>query len=674
MALPGVIKKLDEVVVNRIAAGEVIQRPANAIKEMLENSIDAGSKMITVTVKAGGMKMLQIQDNGTGIRKEDLTIVAERFTTSKLREFSDLTSIATYGFRGEALASISHVAHLTILTKTRGSPCGYQCVYKDSVMTSGPTAMAANQGTTITVEDLFYNIPTRRAALRSATEEHNKIADVISKYAIHNSGLGFVLKKQGEGSVDVKTSPQNSIVDNIRTIYGPTIAKELIEFSLEDPKYKFKATGHISNVNYHVKKMVFLLFINNRLVDCSVLKRAIEQVYASYLPKGSSPFVYLSLFISPQNLDVNVHPTKHEVFFLHQDAIIEKIQQGLEDKLMNSNSSRTFQVNKLLPGAGMTLDIMESKEKEKAVAAKNMVRTDANLQKLDKFLKAPSKITDPVVKTQEDSVKPMDVDEELVVLSSSTDLTSIYELKKEILTASSPECREVLANHTFVGCVDRELALFQHKTKLYLVNSTKLSRCLFKQIILTKFGKMDVLRLCPPPRVVDLALLALEQEEAGWSPEDGNKIDLAQQVAHKLSDVKEMLADYFSLEFEIIEGQLYLTGLPLLLAEFCPWFGGLPIYVVRLATEVVWEDEKQCFETFANETAMFYSCREVDGRQPRFDLGQHGGEQADWRYVVEHIVYPAIKKYLLPPKEFLTDRTIVQVANLPDLYKVFERC
>ena len=347
------------------------------------------------------------------------------------------------------------------------------------------------------MEDLFYNIPTRRAALRSATEEHNKIADVITKYAIHNSGIGFVLKKQGESGVDVKTLPSNSIIDNIKTVYGPTIARELIEFKIEDEKYKFKCSGHISNVNYNVKKMTFLLFINNRLVDCSPLKRAIEQVYASYLPKGTSPFVYMSLNIAPQNLDVNVHPTKHEVFFLHQDSIIEKIQQGLEDKLMNSNSSRTFQVGKLMPGAGIKLEMFDNKENT-SVAAKDMVRTDASLQKIEKFFNHSNPIRETKDSHQD---KRQKTDPSQIVRLKTTDLTSVQEIKQEILNSCSLECKEVLSGHTFVGLVDRELALIQHDTKLYLVNTTRLSSLLFRQMMFSQFGNIPVMRLCPPPKV-----------------------------------------------------------------------------------------------------------------------------------------------------------------------------
>ena len=135
-----------------------------------------------------------------------------------------------------------------------------------------------------------------------------------------------------------------------------------------------------------------------------------------------------------------------------------------------------------------------------------------------------------------------------------------------------------------------------------------------------------------------------------------------------------MLADYFSLEMEDIEGSLHLTGIPLLLENYCPWFGGLPNYLCMLATEVDWSDEMECFKTFVQVTASFYSVREVKGREARFDMGQHGGAAGDWRHVVEHIVFPAIKRRLLPPKDCLSDKTLVQVANLPDLYKVFERC
>ena len=361
MAAVPTIKKLDEAVVNRIAAGEVIQRPANALKEMIENSLDAKASSITVTVKSGGLKLLQIQDNGCGIRKEDMGIVCERFTTSKLTKFEDLSSIATYGFRGEALASISHVAHVTITTRTGESNCAFKASYSDGKLvparpglSADPKPCAGNKGTQITVEDLFYNVSTRRKALKSSGEEFAKIADVVSKYAIHNSGVAFTLKKQGENKADVRTTNGASILDNIRTIYGASVARELLEVSCDNQKYAFKMHGYISNANYSVKKLQFLFFINHRLVDSSALRKAIETLYEAYIPKSSHPFVYISLEIAPRNVDVNVHPTKHEVHFLHEDSIIEAIQKAFEEKLLGANSSRTYYTQTLLPGVPVT--------------------------------------------------------------------------------------------------------------------------------------------------------------------------------------------------------------------------------------------------------------------------------------------------------------------------------
>ena len=140
----------------------------------------------------------------------------------------------------------------------------------------------------------------------------------MSKYAIHNEGIGFTLKKYGESIADIRTLSKSSKKDNIQTIYGPTIAKELLEVNVEDAKLCFRMTGFISNANFSVKKVIFLLFINNRLVDCTNLRKAIEVIYVNYLPKDKHPFVYMSLFITPSNIDVNVHPTKHEVHFLHE--------------------------------------------------------------------------------------------------------------------------------------------------------------------------------------------------------------------------------------------------------------------------------------------------------------------------------------------------------------------
>ncbi|XP_065742100.1 DNA mismatch repair protein Mlh1 isoform X4 [Phocoena phocoena] len=720
----GVIRRLDETVVNRIAAGEVIQRPANAIKEMIENCLDAKSTSIQVVIKEGGLKLIQIQDNGTGIR---------------------------------ALASISHVAHVSITTKTADGKCAYRAHYSDGKLKAPPKPCAGNQGTQITVEDLFYNISTRRKALKNPSEEYGKILEVVGRYSVHNSGISFSVKKQGETVADVRTLPNATTVDNIRSIFGNAVSRELIEVGCEDKTLAFKMNGYISNANYSVKKCIFLLFINHRLVESTSLRKAIETVYAAYLPKNTHPFLYLSLEISPQNVDVNVHPTKHEVHFLHEDSILERVQQHIESRLLGSNASRTYFTQTLLPGltgpsgevvkstTGVTLSSTAGSGDK--VYAHQMVRTDCREQKLDAFVQPVSKAlsSQPQAVVLEDrtaasSSGARQQDEEMLELSAPAEvaaknqgleedaakrtadlsekrgpssspenprkrhregsdlemvedasqkemtaactprrriinLTSILSLQEEISERGHETLREVLRNHSFVGCVNPQWALAQHQTKLYLLNTTKLSEELFYQILIYDFANFGVLRLSEPAPLFDLAMLALDSPESGWTEEDGPKEGLAEYIVEFLKKKAEMLADYFSLE---IDEEGNLVGLPLLIDNYVPPLEGLPIFILRLATEVNWDDEKECFESLGKECAMFYSIRKQYVSEESTLSGQQSEVPSStpnpWKWTVEHVVYKAFRSHLLPPKHFTEDGNILQLANLPDLYKVFERC
>ncbi|CAG9794785.1 unnamed protein product [Diatraea saccharalis] len=732
---PGVIRKLSEDVVNRIAAGEIVQRPANALKELIENSLDAKATNVIITVKSGGLKYLQIQDNGTGIRYEDLEIVCERFTTSKLQQYEDLRQICTYGFRGEALASISHIAHLTILTKTSSAKCAYRASYENGRLKGPLKACAGNNGTQITVEDLFYNVIARKKALRSPSEEYTHIMDVVTGYAIHNNHVGFTLKKFGENT-DLKTPIKSSVIDNVRIIHGNTIARELMEIKLTDPVLKLNVNGYITNVNYSNKKGTLLLFINHRLVDSQAIKKAVESVYSTYLPKNAHSFVYLSLELDPKNVDVNVHPTKHEVQFLYEEQIIEKIKSCIETKLLSCNSSRVMYTQARLPGATAVEENVKKTTEGARVYANNMVRVNADVQKIDKFFPTTTKVVESKLNKPrdeddifaEDEEKQIDHDIESVtkvvqefkkpdaveekgteLLDSSlvnepnecvkiipdrwkattaadqanatyidpkesfktrtfkyerieTKLTSVKQLRLDVENKCNKNLREILANLIFIACIDIHKSLIQHSTKLYLCDTTKLTEELFYETMLYDFQNFGLIKLSNPLSLEELLVLGLSSQEEQWNPELGDMRQLACQMVELLIVKRDMLLEYFSLE---INKTGELLALPLLLDGHTPFMGALPTYLVRLVTEVNWESEKECFDTFSRQTAIFYS-------QPNPDDTTEVQKSEFWRQ--EHVIFPAIRRYFLPPTSFVNNGAILQIANLNDLYKVFERC
>ncbi|KAE8407960.1 histidine kinase-like ATPase [Aspergillus pseudonomiae] len=710
---PKRIRALDPDVVNKIAAGEIIVAPMHALKELIENAVDAGSTSLEILVKDGGLKLLQITDNGHGIDRDDLPILCERFTTSKLKQFEDLTSIGTYGFRGEALASISHIAHLTVTTKTAGSSCAWRAHYSDGKLVppkpgqpATPKATAGRGGTQITVEDLFYNVPTRRRAFRSASEEYAKILDVVGRYAVHCSGVAFSCRKHGDSGVSISTPVAANTIDRIRQIHGSAVANELVEFKAEDQKLGFRSSGYVTNANYHVKRTVILLFINHRSVESTAVKRAIEQTYSSFLPKGGHPFAYIDLEIEPHRVDVNVHPTKREVNFLNEDEIIECICQEIKSKLTQVDSSRTFLTQTLLPGVrtmepaphdSESTDAEDRTPKTPATTKKpyehNLVRTDSKVRKITSMLPPAVLNTteaEPASSVLDQGLQYETTDREPLRIA----LTSVKNLRASVRNAMHNTLTETIASHTYVGIVDerRRITAIQSGVKLYLVDYGMFCNEFFYQIGLTDFGNFGVIRLDPAPKLIDLLQIAADAEREASSSrkanssEENEKNDIFDNapdlVARSLIDRREMLNEYFSLE---ISAAGELLSLPLLLKGYLPCLGKLPRFLLRLGPYVDWTSEEDCFRTFLRELAAFYTPEQLppppspakndeNKESPDVDTEDEliRNRRLQIARMLEYVVFPALRSRLVATNRLL--RGVVEVADLKGLYRVFERC
>lgn len=693
---PRRIRALHQDVVNKIAAGEIIVAPVHALKELIENAVDAGSTSLEILVKDGGLKLLQITDNGCGISKEDLPILCERFTTSKLKAFEDLTSIGTYGFRGEALASISHIAHLAVTTKTQDSSCAWKAHYAGgklaapkSGQSAEPKATAGRQGTQITVEDLFYNVPTRRRAFRSASEEYAKIAELVGKYAVHCKGVAFSCKKHGEAGAGIAVPVAASLKDRIRIVHSSGIVNELIEFELENAQYGFKTEGMVSSANHVGKRTTMLLFINHRAVDSAVIKKAVELTYAMFLPKGGKPFVYLSLEIDPARVDVNVHPTKREVNFLNEEEIVDLICDEIRTRLGKVDTSRTFMTQSLLSG-GKTPSISKANTvPEDSTAPKsgsqrpssarpaaqkpyenNLVRTDARSRKITTMLPQAANGTSLSREPTSDGMDYEYTDREPTICR----LATIKDLRAAVRENMHNELTEVYSNHTFVGIVDdrKRIAAVQGGVKLFLIDYGMLAAEYFYQLGLTDFGNFGAIRFNPPLDLKGLLEIGVEQEKALEAGDGGGDFDwdaVVPAVADQLISRREMLAEYFSLS---ISSDGELLSIPLMMKGYIPSLGKLPSFLLRLGPHVDWTDEKGCFESFLRELASFY-VPEVFPKETTEEEDQEVAKRRqEVRSVVENLLFPACKARLVATRGLL--KGTVEVANLKGLYRVFERC
>ncbi len=328
----GNIVLLDDLTINKIAAGEVIERPASVVKEMVENSIDAGATNINVEIKNGGISYICVSDNGKGIQKDDMEIAFERHATSKIRQASDLDVVKSMGFRGEALASVAAIAHVEMVSKTQEEQIGNRIVVEAGKTLEFEETGCAN-GTTIKVTNLFFNTPVRYKFLKRDFTEGGYIEDVISRIALVNPNIAFKLVSSGK--TVIQTNGNGKLQDVIYSIYGKDIASNVLDVDyLYEEMHITGVVGKPEIARSNRSNQLF--FVNKRYIKDKVLTGATEKAFKGMIPIGKYGFIILNIDMEPTKVDVNVHPAKLEVRFQEENKVFKAIYHAIQDTLLKA--------------------------------------------------------------------------------------------------------------------------------------------------------------------------------------------------------------------------------------------------------------------------------------------------------------------------------------------------
>ncbi len=347
----GRIRVLSDAVANQIAAGEVVERPASVVKELLENSLDAEAASIRVEIENGGRRLIRITDDGCGMLQDDALLAFERHATSKLSSAKELLSISTLGFRGEALPSIASVSRLLLETRSADETTGNSVeIAGGKILNVGE--LAASPGTTITVRDLFFNVPARKKFLRSEQTELAHIASLVTHYSLANPTKTFELRNGAAELLHV--TPVETLEERVFQVFGREILEELIELQPrskemlipEEASRHFTLTGFVSRpqIQKNNRNSIFI-FVNGRLIRDRLLLHALSSAYYNLMPHSCFPFALLFLICDSEEVDVNVHPSKTEVRFRHQSVVHDFVRDAIREQLMQSRPAPTFTVS-----------------------------------------------------------------------------------------------------------------------------------------------------------------------------------------------------------------------------------------------------------------------------------------------------------------------------------------
>lgn len=318
----------------KIAAGEVIERPASVVKELLENSLDADASQITVEIQGGGLELIRVTDNGCGIPADEVDMAFQRHATSKVARVSDLDSINTLGFRGEALPSIASVARVSIVTRPHQVAAGRETLLRGGQVVKS-SSKGCPPGTSVSAEGLFEDLPARRKFLRSPSGERSRIGDLVSRYALAFPEASFTLLMDGRSALNSPGS--GSLADALVSVYGSEVAQALLEVSWEGAE-GYSVQGFVSPPSLHRANRSYITFLlNRRWIQSPVLSYALAECYQGYLPERRHPMAVLKLTVPSAELDVNVHPAKREVRFLHEDRGFSALQRAVRPALADAS-------------------------------------------------------------------------------------------------------------------------------------------------------------------------------------------------------------------------------------------------------------------------------------------------------------------------------------------------
>lgn len=501
------ISVLDQNTIDKIAAGEVVERPASVVKELVENAIDAGASAVTVEIKEGGISFIRITDNGSGIEKEQVPLAFLRHATSKIQGVDDLLRISSLGFRGEALSSIAAVSQVELITKPHEQLIGVRYLIEGG-QEKGMEEIGAPDGTTFLIRNLFYNTPARAKFLKTPTTEAGYISSFIEQLALSHPHISF--KYMQNGQTKLHTSGNNNLKEVIYQIHGRDITKELIEIHTSDASGDFQIHGFIGKpVISRGNRNFENYYVNGRYVKSKIIMKAIEDAYHTFMMQHKYPFTSLYLTINGEDVDINVHPTKMEVRFSHQEQVYKNVYQAVLDGLSH---------RELIPEVTIKEPDQTSEKDNLPNKPRQPIHTPEPFENKRRILEQTQKI--PV---QETPIPKAPIRETPVYHKSAKkdntpqEKVPVINEAPQKKTEQKPEQMELFdgillspdakKHHKIIGQVFDTYWLVQMEDKLYIIDQHAAhEKVLYERIVKEMKNRKVTSQLLSPPLIISLNL------------------------------------------------------------------------------------------------------------------------------------------------------------------------